>query len=49
MILKSDVLVSHSIGENNHDENRSKKRLRTKKKDIFVKEVTTIHIQKTGV
>ncbi|KAL5071500.1 hypothetical protein RYX36_022387 [Vicia faba] len=44
--VESDAVVSHSPSESNHDENRSKKRVRTKKKDSSVKEVTAGHISK---
>ncbi|XP_058724913.1 sister chromatid cohesion protein PDS5 homolog C-like isoform X3 [Vicia villosa] len=43
---ESDAVVFHSPSESNHDENRSKKRVRTKKKNSSVKEVTAGHISK---
>ncbi|CAJ2675066.1 unnamed protein product [Trifolium pratense] len=44
--IESDAVVSPSPSEINHDENRSKKRARTKKKDSSVKEVAAEDISK---
>ncbi|GAU17711.1 hypothetical protein TSUD_07730 [Trifolium subterraneum] len=44
--IESDAVVSPSPSESNHDENRSKKRARTKKKDSSVKEVAAEDISK---
>ncbi|KAK2452858.1 nucleolar protein dao-5 [Trifolium repens] len=44
--IESDAVISPSPSESNHDENRSKKRARTKKKDSSVKEVAAEDISK---
>ncbi|MCI11299.1 micronuclear linker histone polyprotein-like, partial [Trifolium medium] len=44
--IESDAVVSPSPSESNHDENLSKKRARTKKKDSSVKEVAAENISK---
>ncbi|WJX16216.1 hypothetical protein P8452_06279 [Trifolium repens] len=44
--VESDAVISPSPSESNHDENRSKKRARTKKKDSSVKEVAAEDISK---
>ncbi|CAK8569959.1 unnamed protein product [Lathyrus sativus] len=44
--IESDAIISHSPSESNHDENRSKKRVRTKKKGSSVIDVTAGHISK---